>query len=191
MAKRGRKDCDEQLLLALAAGASVAVAASQAQCSERTVRRRLADPGFRQRVSETRGELVQAAVGRLSAIGSIAADELLRLIKSGDSDQVKLGAARAVLTHMLSGHGNEVLARQVEELRKQIEALEHGSGNDSEPGEAAASSTGATNSQGGADPGAGSSRPGSADGESGLPAGPLAEGAPDEDIIVDIPPMFG
>jgi hypothetical protein len=151
MAGHGRKDCDEQLLLALAAGASVTAAAGQAGVSERTVRRRLEDPAFKARVGEVRGEMVRAAVGRLATLGTLAADELSRLIRHGDGDGVKLGACRAVLGYMLAGHGNETLARQVEELRRQLEELEQGgAGDDPERGEAAAGAAGPPQGEGGA-----------------------------------------
>jgi hypothetical protein len=102
MAGHGKRDVDEQLLLALAAGAGVVSAAQQAGCSESTVRRRLANPAFKTRVHEMRGELVQAAVGRLANLGGTAANELERLIQEGENDGVKLGACRAVLSFMLS-----------------------------------------------------------------------------------------
>jgi hypothetical protein len=129
MAGHGRKNCDDALLLALAAGASTATAATQAKCSERTVRRRLADPAFREQVGAMRSQLIQDAVGRLAMLGTRAADELDRLIQQGENDQVKLGASRAVLGFMLQGHEHEVLARQIEELRQRLEERTNGTGN--------------------------------------------------------------
>jgi hypothetical protein len=125
MAKRGKIDCDEQLLLALAAGASVALAGRQANVSERTVRRRLADPDFRRRISEMRSELVQGAIGRLSMLGRKAADALAILLDDANT-QVRLGAARAVLQYMLAGHEHELLAAQVIALQQQIDELTRG-----------------------------------------------------------------
>jgi hypothetical protein len=128
MAGHGRKNCDEALTLALAAGASIAAASQQAKCSESTVRRRLADAGFRARVHEQRSEMITAAIGRLAMMGVDAADELHRLLQNGKDDHVKLGACRAVLTHMLAGHEHEVLVQQLHELRRKVEELEHASG---------------------------------------------------------------
>jgi hypothetical protein len=130
MPKRGKKDVEDALLLALASGASIAAAAGQAKCSESTVRRRLKDAAFRARVHAARSEMVQAAVGRLATLGTAAADELDRLIRNGKDDNVKLGAARAVFTHMLAGHEHEVLVQQLDELRRKIEELEHASRHD-------------------------------------------------------------
>jgi hypothetical protein len=126
MAGHGRKNVDEALLLALAAGASAAHAAQKAGVSERTARRRLADPAFRARVGAERSRMVADAVGRLAALGTLAADELHRLIREGENDQVKLGAARGALGVMLRGHEHEVLARQVEDLRRQVEEMKRG-----------------------------------------------------------------
>jgi hypothetical protein len=65
----------------------------------------------------------ERAVGRLATIGTLAADELHRLIAQGDSDNVKLGAARAALGFMLQGHESELLAREVAELKIAVEEL--------------------------------------------------------------------
>ena len=47
MSRRGRKNADDAVLLALACGATVAQAAHRAGVSERTVYRRLKDPASR------------------------------------------------------------------------------------------------------------------------------------------------
>jgi hypothetical protein len=120
MSKRGKKDVDEQLVLALAAGAGVATAAKQAMCSEKTVRRRLAEPGFRAKISAMRSQLVEGAVGRLATMGTLAADELLHLMQNGKDDNVKLGASRSILSFMLTGHANELMAREVAEIREHL-----------------------------------------------------------------------
>jgi hypothetical protein len=133
----GKRHNDEALITALAAGGNVAAAARHAHVSERTVRRRLQDPAFRARVDEARGELVRAAVGRLAAVGALAADKLHALIGNAKSETVQLGAARSVLEYMLRGCETEVLARQLAELRLQVEGILNGHpGHDSANGEA-------------------------------------------------------
>jgi hypothetical protein len=121
---RGKKDCDEQLVLILSAGGSVSHAAEKAGVSERTVRRRLEDQQFRQRISEARSELIQGAIGRLSMIGRKAVDKLNKLMDDPDP-KICLGSSRAVLQYMLSGHEHELLAAQVAELQRQIDELTH------------------------------------------------------------------
>src|SRR5581483_430575 len=80
---RMARKAEEQIVMALAAGASKESAAKIAGVSSRTVFRRCQDAEFRARVDRARAELVEGAVGRLSAIGPLAADELHRLIKDG------------------------------------------------------------------------------------------------------------
>jgi len=109
---------DDALVAALAAGLAVPDAAKQANMSERTARRRLDDPAFRRRVSEARGELYSAAMGRLAAAATKATDTLERLLES-TRDAVALGAARSVLEL-----GQRL--RESVELEQRIAALERG-----------------------------------------------------------------
>ena len=63
MATRGKRDIDEQLVLALAVGGGIAGAARAAGVSERTVRRRMEDAGFREAVRKLRGDCSSARSG--------------------------------------------------------------------------------------------------------------------------------
>ena len=96
MAENDTPAGEEELILALAAGASVRKAAEQAGISERTVYRRLADADFRRAVSEARDRLFDAARGRLADLASKAAETLERLMES-DKPSVARAAAKAVL----------------------------------------------------------------------------------------------
>ena len=125
MATRGKRDIDEQLVLALAVGGGIAGAARAAGVSERTVRRRMEDAGFREAVRKLRGELLERAVGRLTDLGLRAADQLGELMDSGKREQTRLGAARATLDFML--RGTEMVAieqrlQALEDAQKQQEA---------------------------------------------------------------------
>jgi hypothetical protein len=128
MAGAGTKGGDEALIAALAAGASPAAAAGQAKVSARTVFRRLADPEFRRRVDDARAELLERAVGRLTAVGVLAGDRLFHLLQNASSQAVQLGAARAVLDFMFQGAQVHTLVRAVEDLRRQVEELSRGHG---------------------------------------------------------------
>ncbi|HEY7310273.1 MAG TPA: hypothetical protein VH643_12995 [Gemmataceae bacterium] len=97
MARRGRRNADEQLLMALACGATVDNAARQAGISPATAYRRLADPAFGQRLQQLRGDMVSRTAGTLTAAASEAVRTLLELLKNPTSSAVRLGAARAVL----------------------------------------------------------------------------------------------
>lgn len=87
---------DDALILALSAGDTVTGAAAKAGTSERTAYRRLADEDFRRAVSEARGRLFDAALGKLAGIAAKAADTLDRLMDD-EKANVALGAAKAVL----------------------------------------------------------------------------------------------
>jgi hypothetical protein len=117
MSSPGKRDIDTAIVLALAAGGSVAGAARHAGCSEKTIRRRLADEKFREQVRRMRGELLERAIGRLSALGVKSADKLNELMDC-DRKQVQLGAARAVLEYLF--RGTELL--EVEERLQAVEA---------------------------------------------------------------------
>jgi hypothetical protein len=110
-------------LLALAAGASLAVAAQQSHVSESTVRRRLRDPGFRQKIDEARGKMVSDAVGRLASLGVQSADTFGPLLQSGN-ERIRLGAAKSVLELMLRGIEVHELARQVQQLKERFDAID-------------------------------------------------------------------
>jgi hypothetical protein len=118
-----KKSIDDAVLMVLAAGGSPAAAATQAGCSERTVRRRLQDAAFRRLVEERRTQMISDAVGRLSCIGVLAADTLHQLLSSG-IERVRLGAARSALELMLRGIEVHELARQVQELKTRFDAID-------------------------------------------------------------------
>lgn len=87
----------DALVLALASGLSWRAAARQAGCSHSTVARRMADPGFRLRVSARRAEMLDSASGRLSALMTDASKTLKALLSS-PSDAIRLGAAKEILS---------------------------------------------------------------------------------------------
>jgi hypothetical protein len=96
MEQNGTPAGDDELILALAAGATVREAAKRAGVGERTAYRRLADADFRRAVSEARGRMFDSALGRLAGLGSKAVETLERLMES-DKPTVALAAAKAVL----------------------------------------------------------------------------------------------
>lgn len=103
MASKGRqkRETDELLALALAAGGTLQAASQHAQISERTARRRMQDPAFRQLVTDTRSQLVERAVGRLAAVACQAADCLADLVAHGTTEAVRLNAAKSILANLL------------------------------------------------------------------------------------------
>ena len=95
MEQNGTPTGEDELILALAAGATVREAAEQAGVGERTAYRRLADADFRRAVSQARGRMFDAALGRLAGLASKAAETLERLMEN-DKPPVALGAAKTV-----------------------------------------------------------------------------------------------
>ncbi len=116
MAGNGRRNADEVLALALAGGQTLRAAASLAGVSERTAARRWADPEFRKRVAESRAEMVRQAQGRMADSMSEAAG-VLRQLLTASSENVRLGACRAVLEL-------GVKLRESVELEERLQALE-------------------------------------------------------------------
>jgi type II secretory pathway component PulF len=86
------------LLVALACGATIEVAAQKAGLSQATVYRRLQDPEFKNRIQQAQSDMVKRASGTLTAAGMEAIKTLLSLLQSSSTPAaVRLGAARAVL----------------------------------------------------------------------------------------------
>jgi hypothetical protein len=127
--KTGKKGGDEALVRALAAGLSVPKAADAAGLSERTAYRRLQDPEFRGRVDRARQAVVDGVVGKLSALGDTSVEALDGLLRS-TTENIKLGATRTALEYLFKSNEQLTLARQVDELRRDLEALKRHDGGD-------------------------------------------------------------
>jgi hypothetical protein len=127
MAGGKRKNADAALALALASGATFAAAAAKAGVSESTAHRRLRLPEFRAQVDAARADLLARAVGRLAALGEGAVGKLIALVAGATTaEAVRLGAIRTALEYLFKGNEQLHLARQVEELRGELEALRTG-----------------------------------------------------------------
>ena len=117
MARRGRRDVDEVLLLALACGASVEAAAAKAGVSPATVYRRKQEPAFAQRLQQVKTDLVLRTAGMLTAAGGESVKTLIELQKPSIPLATRLGAARATLELGMK-------SREAAELEQRIAALE-------------------------------------------------------------------
>jgi hypothetical protein len=96
MAGSGRRNADDSLALAVAGGQTLRDAAVAVGIGERTAARRWADAAFRRRVCELRGEMVARTLGRM-ADGMVEAASVLRKLLKAKSENVRLGACRAIL----------------------------------------------------------------------------------------------
>ncbi|HEY1378985.1 MAG TPA: hypothetical protein VGF55_19445 [Gemmataceae bacterium] len=119
MAHRGRRTADDALAVALAAGRTVRDAATAAGVGERTATRRTADPAFQRRVVALRGEMVKAALGRMTD-GMTEAADTLRALLHATSESVRLGAARALVELACKLRESADLAERVEVLEQRI-----------------------------------------------------------------------
>jgi hypothetical protein len=123
MSRNGRRNADEQLLMALACGVTVENAARQAGISPATAYRRLADASFRRRLQALRGDMVSRTAGTLTAAASEAVRTLLELLKSPAAAAVRLGAARAVLEMGMK-------VREAADLEERLAVLEKAAAED-------------------------------------------------------------
>ena len=97
MPRRGRRHVDQILLMALACGATIEVAAQTAGVSPATVYRRKQDPAFCKELQQVSSDLVLRISGMLAGAGGEAVKTLLTLMKESAPPAVRLGAARAVM----------------------------------------------------------------------------------------------
>jgi hypothetical protein len=108
----------EAAALALAAGRTIDEAARDSGAGGRTIRTWLHDQhAFTRRIGALRSEMTSRALGRLVEGMVSAADTLGFLCRKGKSEQVRLGAARALLEL-------GVKLRETVELEERISALE-------------------------------------------------------------------
>lgn len=104
-------------MLALASGQTLRDAANAAGIGERTATRRLADPAFRRRVDELRGEMVRRALGKMADGMADAADRLRQLL-AARSEAVQLGACRALLELGVKLRENVELEQRLTDLER-------------------------------------------------------------------------
>jgi hypothetical protein len=110
----------EAVAVSLAAGMTLQAAAAKHKAGLTTVKTWLYTlPAFGRRVSDLRGEMTAAALGRLIDGMASAADTLGYLARQGKSETVRLMAARAVIEM-----GTRM--REAAQLEERVAALENG-----------------------------------------------------------------
>ena len=93
----GQRKTDATFITALACGASVEAAARKAGMSERTAYRRLAEPAFRDRVTQARADTAQRLSNLLTAAGLEGVKTLVTLQDASYPPPVRLRAAEATV----------------------------------------------------------------------------------------------
>ncbi len=108
-------------MLALAGGETVAAAARKANVAERTLYRWLNDEDFRREVNQARAEMFRRAAGCMAEGAVSGALTLRQLCLRGKSENVRLGAARALID--LGAKLSEIV-----DLEERLSALERQAG---------------------------------------------------------------
>lgn len=108
MTANGRHNGDAVLVSHLAVGHTYAAAADAAGVSERTARRRMSEASFRKRVDAARVEIVSVAMNHAVDAALEAVETFIVLMRSADSESVRLRAAAAVLELVGTRDGDPV-----------------------------------------------------------------------------------
>ncbi len=121
--KRSRKG--EMAIAALLTSKSIAEAAGSVGIGERTLRRWMAEPTFRDRFLEVRQEFVRRAFTNIQAAMPRAVDALVEIL--GDSvtvpAAVRVAAARLVIEKGLAVFEAEELLARIQKLEAESQAL--------------------------------------------------------------------
>lgn len=93
------KDSADAVMAAkLAAGASSTEAAKAAGVSRTTAWRKLAEPSFREKVAEARGIIAAGVLSRCVELANKALDTVEELLQTDQPPNVRLGAAKCILS---------------------------------------------------------------------------------------------
>jgi hypothetical protein len=103
MTEQPPKNTKAQLALAIAQGISVAAWARASGVPSATAYRWAGDPVVRKTAETCRRRMMEAANRRMAKHSAWAADEIVRLAKSTESDSVKLEAFRTILANTTGG----------------------------------------------------------------------------------------
>lgn len=120
MAGKSRHNQDEIIVEVLARGECQTTAAQRAGCSVTTIRRRLDDPAFRQRVDRFRVEMLDAVAGKMGANVEKAVTTLTALMEDSMPPAVRLGAARAVCDFALRIRESVTWERRLTHLEERL-----------------------------------------------------------------------
>lgn len=121
--KRARKE--EQAIAALLSEPTIARAAQSVGIGERTLRRWLADPTFRERFAAVRRELVELSLARIESGVPKAVDALLDIVQGFDdaTPAARVAAARVLIEKATEARDSEGLVERVRRLEERVDAL--------------------------------------------------------------------
>lgn len=120
MSQQGRRRADDNLVLALACGATVENAARQAGVSEMTVYRRLREPDFQAKITAQKHEMVERTANMLTAAALESVKTLLDLQGKSQPASVRHSAARTIIEFGVKLRENAELFARVAALEQQL-----------------------------------------------------------------------
>ncbi len=106
----------ERAILALLSEKTLTGAAERAGIDESTLRRWMAEDGFRAELGEARRAAFQAGMNRVQALTGEAVETLAALMAPDVSAAVRLGAARTVAELGLHQHDAETIMKKLDEI---------------------------------------------------------------------------
>ncbi len=107
-------------MMMLACGATLENAARQGGVSLRTANRRVADPEFKRQVNELRWQMVDRAVGMVTAGMGESAKTLIMLQKETVPYPTRLGAAKAMFEIGLKLRDQNDIEKRLAELEERM-----------------------------------------------------------------------
>ncbi|WP_436793472.1 hypothetical protein [Actinospongicola halichondriae] len=123
MTAKSNKDAENELFVAARSrGLSTVESAEIVGISDRTARRRLADPAMVERVREARAERLEALTDRMLELGCLAVSTLEDLLLEAQTPSVRLKAATTLLGELKSVRDHELVGRRLDELEAAREA---------------------------------------------------------------------
>lgn len=111
---------DALLLPLLAAGLSYADAAAQAGVSERTVKRRMADPSFKRAVATQQHHNARETSAQLQQLTRTALDALRDLLERETAAGVRLAASRTVLEQALRWQETAEIDQRLQQIEEAL-----------------------------------------------------------------------
>ena len=121
MSEEPEKGSKEQLAVAIGRGIQIAAWASANGVARTTAFRWAKEPDVKKAVLSYRRCVLDRAVGKMTKHSTGAVDTIHRISKEGDSDSVRLNAARAILSQMISVSKYTGLEERLTEVEESLD----------------------------------------------------------------------
>jgi hypothetical protein len=121
MTEEPRKNTKTQLALAIAQGVPVAAWARANGVSRRTAFNWAKNPLVRKTVESCRRRTIDQAIGKMTKHTTRAVDIILSIANQAKSDSVRLRAARAIFSDMITVSDHSELEFRMTEIEEQLE----------------------------------------------------------------------